>query len=53
MDGLFNLANMLFGINVEPADGLAPVIIFYCFINQCLTFLFEIHDQLYVVFEKW
>ncbi|XP_034219973.1 organellar oligopeptidase A, chloroplastic/mitochondrial-like isoform X2 [Prunus dulcis] len=25
MDGLFNLANMLFGINIEPADGLAPV----------------------------
>ncbi|KAF3621074.1 putative MADS-box transcription factor 27-like [Capsicum annuum] len=25
MDGLFNLVNMLFGINVEPADGLAPV----------------------------
>ncbi|PHT56702.1 Organellar oligopeptidase A, chloroplastic/mitochondrial [Capsicum baccatum] len=25
MNGLFNLVNMLFGINVEPADGLAPV----------------------------
>lgn len=25
MDGLFNLVNMLFNINVEPADGLAPV----------------------------
>ncbi|CAN4083113.1 unnamed protein product [Withania somnifera] len=25
MDGLFNLVKMLFGINVEPADGLAPV----------------------------
>ncbi|PHT56701.1 Organellar oligopeptidase A, chloroplastic/mitochondrial [Capsicum baccatum] len=25
MDGLFNLVNILFGINVEPADGLAPV----------------------------
>lgn len=25
MDGLFNLAKMLFGIDVEPADGLAPV----------------------------
>lgn len=25
MDGLFSLAKMLFGINVEPADGLAPV----------------------------
>ncbi|KAM3222064.1 hypothetical protein P3L10_021334 [Capsicum annuum] len=25
MDGLFNLVNMLFGINLEPADGLAPV----------------------------
>ncbi|KAH6805367.1 Enolase [Perilla frutescens var. frutescens] len=25
MDGLFCLANKLFGINVEPADGLAPV----------------------------
>jgi hypothetical protein len=25
MDGLFSLANKLFGINVEPADGLAPV----------------------------
>ncbi|PHT91410.1 hypothetical protein T459_06523 [Capsicum annuum] len=34
MDGLFNLVNMLFGINVEPADGLAPVwnhdVRFYC-----------------------
>ncbi|CAB4314381.1 unnamed protein product [Prunus armeniaca] len=34
MDGLFNLANILFGINVEPADGLAPVwnndVRFYC-----------------------
>ncbi|XP_031095346.1 probable cytosolic oligopeptidase A [Ipomoea triloba] len=25
MDGLFNLANKLFGIRAEPADGLAPV----------------------------
>ncbi|KAL3525532.1 hypothetical protein ACH5RR_013904 [Cinchona calisaya] len=25
MDGLFNLAKMLFGINIEDADGLAPV----------------------------
>ncbi|KAL2531963.1 putative cytosolic oligopeptidase A [Abeliophyllum distichum] len=25
MDGLFSLANKLFGVNVEPADGLAPV----------------------------
>lgn len=25
MDGLFKLANKLFGINAEPADGLAPV----------------------------
>ncbi|KAL0350299.1 UNVERIFIED_CONTAM: Organellar oligopeptidase A, chloroplastic/mitochondrial [Sesamum radiatum] len=25
MDGLFSLANKLFGINIEPADGLAPV----------------------------
>ncbi|KAL7231544.1 hypothetical protein ACSBR2_009733 [Camellia fascicularis] len=24
MDGLFNLAKMLFGIDIEPADGLAP-----------------------------
>ncbi|KAK6923872.1 Peptidase M3A/M3B catalytic domain [Dillenia turbinata] len=34
MDGLFNLANMLFGIEIEPADGLAPVwnkdVRFYC-----------------------
>uniref|UniRef100_A0A2C9UQT5 oligopeptidase A n=3 Tax=Manihot esculenta TaxID=3983 RepID=A0A2C9UQT5_MANES len=34
MDGLFNLAKMLFGIHVGPADGLAPVwnndIRFYC-----------------------
>ncbi|XP_051209535.1 probable cytosolic oligopeptidase A [Lolium perenne] len=34
MDGLFSLANKLFGINVEPADGLAPVwnsdVKFYC-----------------------
>lgn len=26
MDGLFNLAKMLFGIEIEPADGLAPVV---------------------------
>ncbi|KAH6784686.1 Zincin-like metalloproteases family protein [Perilla frutescens var. hirtella] len=25
MNGLFSLANKLFGINIEPADGLAPV----------------------------
>ncbi|XP_047334183.1 probable cytosolic oligopeptidase A [Impatiens glandulifera] len=25
MEGLFNLAKTLFGINIEPADGLAPV----------------------------
>jgi oligopeptidase A len=25
MDGLFNLAKTLFGIDIEPADGLAPV----------------------------
>ncbi|GAV74746.1 Peptidase_M3 domain-containing protein [Cephalotus follicularis] len=34
MDGLFNLAKMLFGIDIEPADGLAPVwnkdVRFYC-----------------------
>ncbi|XP_059624095.1 probable cytosolic oligopeptidase A [Cornus florida] len=34
MDGLFNLAKMLFGIVIEPADGLAPVwnhdVRFYC-----------------------
>ncbi|WCJ32033.1 Zincin-like metalloproteases family protein [Euphorbia peplus] len=34
MDGLFNLANKLFGINIESADGLAPVwtseVRFYC-----------------------
>ncbi|XP_020254435.1 organellar oligopeptidase A, chloroplastic/mitochondrial-like [Asparagus officinalis] len=34
MDGLFSLANALFDINIEPADGLAPVwnpdVRFYC-----------------------
>ncbi|KAL5705519.1 oligopeptidase A [Ranunculus cassubicifolius] len=34
MDGLFNLAKMLFDIDIEPADGLAPVwnkdVRFYC-----------------------
>ncbi|CAN1342796.1 Organellar oligopeptidase A, chloroplastic/mitochondrial [Linum perenne] len=34
MEGLFNLANKLFGINIEAADGLAPVwnkdVRFYC-----------------------
>lgn len=34
MDGLFNLAKTLFGIDIEPADGLAPVwnndVRFYC-----------------------
>jgi oligopeptidase A len=34
MDGLFSLANRLFGVSVEPADGLAPVwnsdVKFYC-----------------------
>lgn len=33
MDGLFNLANMLFGIVVEPADGLALVICFTFFLH--------------------
>ncbi|XP_077234064.1 putative cytosolic oligopeptidase A [Tasmannia lanceolata] len=34
MDGLFSLAKMLFDINIEPADGIAPVwnndVRFYC-----------------------
>lgn len=34
LDGLFDLAKMLFGIHIEPADGLAPVwnndVRFYC-----------------------
>ncbi|XVF61469.1 hypothetical protein PTKIN_Ptkin08bG0131700 [Pterospermum kingtungense] len=34
MDGLFNLAKTIFGIDIEPADGLAPVwnkdVHFYC-----------------------
>ncbi|KAF7829255.1 putative cytosolic oligopeptidase A [Senna tora] len=34
MDGLFNLAKTLFGVEIEPADGLAPVwnkdVRFYC-----------------------
>jgi oligopeptidase A len=29
MDGLFDLAKTLFGIEIEPADGLAPVIKFF------------------------
>lgn len=33
MDGLFNLAKMLFGINIDAADGLAPVMLkFYSFV---------------------
>lgn len=28
MDGLFNLAKTLFGIDIEQADGLAPVLYF-------------------------
>lgn len=35
MDGLFSLANMLFGVDIEPADGLAPVtfqLLHFCFI---------------------
>ena len=32
MDGLFNLAKMLFEIVIEPADGLAPVIYFTFFL---------------------
>lgn len=32
MDGLFNLAKRLFGIIIEPADGLAPVVYFSSFI---------------------
>ncbi|KAF8377419.1 hypothetical protein HHK36_030796 [Tetracentron sinense] len=38
MDGLFTLAKMLFEINIEPADGLAPVwnndVRFYCVKNS-------------------
>lgn len=30
MDGLFNLAKILFDIEIEPADGLAPVKLFPC-----------------------
>ena len=31
IDGLFSLAKMLFAIDIDPADGLAPVIYFiYC-----------------------
>lgn len=33
MDGLFNLAKILFGIEIEPADGLAPVKLFPCSCN--------------------
>lgn len=32
IDGLFSLAKMLFAIDIEPADGLAPVIYFIYFI---------------------
>jgi hypothetical protein len=37
MDGLFNLAKTIFGIDIEPADGLAPVIYFINFILHCFS----------------
>lgn len=33
MDGLFKLAKTLFGIDIEPADGLAPVNNFLVHLN--------------------
>ena len=38
MDGLFNLAKMLFGINIEAADGLAPVNIYnrFCLLSPLI-----------------
>ena len=38
MDGLFSLVKMLFGIDVEPADGLAPV-------SYLITFHFTIRED--------
>ena len=37
MDALFNLAKTIFGIDIEPADGLAPVIYFINFILHCFS----------------
>ena len=37
MDGLFNLAKMLFGIDIEPADGRAPVIYIIHLILLCFS----------------
>lgn len=38
MDGLFSLAKRLFGIDIEAADGLAPVIsIYICHVVCLLT----------------
>lgn len=34
MDGLFSLANRLFGVSVEPADGLAPVSSCFLFFSK-------------------
>lgn len=47
MDGLFNLAKTLFGIEIEPADGLAPVIkcecsLFLVLVTTILNFLTQI-----------
>lgn len=45
MDGLFSLAKTLFGIDIEPADGLAPVnlkILSVAFIYRSCDILFKV-----------
>jgi hypothetical protein len=58
MDGLFNLAKTLFGIDIEPADGLAPVIYIIHLILLCffclwwsLFILFSVNN--YLLFNRF
>lgn len=52
MDGLFSLANKIFGIVIEPADGLAPVYSFpyFGYILVHLMIISTLDISTYVIF---
>ena len=51
MEGLFNLAKTLFGIDIESADGLAPVMYFNCFLlTAFILFVWQMIGYLDQVF---
>ena len=51
MDGLFSLANTLFGIEIEAADGLAPVYFSTFSFMICFIYLEVILMSYYI--NKW